>query len=110
MREYISQVLPEHASVIPAANGEVALAYALAEPPDLVVTDLMMPKMGGDRLVGEMRTRPVLADIPVVVLSAKADEELRIKLLQEAVQDYLMKPFSAHELRARVRNQVEMKL
>jgi PAS domain S-box-containing protein len=110
MRGFITQVLAADFNVIPAANGEVALAYALAEPPDLVVTDLMMPKMGGDRLVAEMRTRPVLADIPVVVLSAKADEELRVKLLQESVQDYLVKPFSAHELRARVRNQVEIKL
>src|SRR6201999_208040 len=66
MRGFITQVLAQDFNVLPAANGEVALAYALAEPPDLVVTDLMMPKMGGDRLVAEMRARPILSDIPVV--------------------------------------------
>ena len=95
--------------IIPAADGEEALAKAIAEVPDLVVTDLMMPKMGGDRLVAEMRLRPSLAQVPVIVLSAKADEELRVKLLTESVQDYVVKPFSAQELRARVRNQVALK-
>lgn len=108
MRRFISRVLHEY-RVTPAANGEEALAKALEDPPDVVVTDLMMPRMGGDRLVARMRGEYSLAHIPVVVLSAKADEELRIKLLNESVQDYVVKPFSAQELRARVRNQVTLK-
>lgn len=108
MREFISRVLDEY-RVTPAANGEEALAKALADPPDVVVTDLMMPKMGGDLFVAEMRRAPSLAHIPVVVLSARADEDLRIKLLRESAQDYVVKPFSAQELRARVRNQVVLK-
>ncbi|HTU33041.1 MAG TPA: ATP-binding protein [Candidatus Acidoferrum sp.] len=108
MRRFISRVLDEY-RVTPAANGEEALAKALEDPPDMVVTDLMMPRMGGDRLVAEMRREPSLAHIPVVVLSAKADEDLRIKLLNESAQDYVVKPFSAQELRARVRNQVALK-
>jgi PAS domain S-box-containing protein len=59
--------------------------------------------------VAEMRARSPLAQVPVIVLSAKADEELRVKLLSESVQDYVVKPFSAHELRARVHNQVALK-
>ena len=55
-------------------------------------TDLMMPKMGGDRLVAEMRARRSLAQVPIIVLSAKADEELRVKLLNESVQDYVVNP------------------
>lgn len=109
MRELITRILGHEYHVIPAADGEEAVAKAAAEVPDLVVTDLMMPKMGGDRLVAEMRARPSLAQVPVIVLSAKADEELRVQLLSESVQDYVVKPFSVQELRARVRNQVALK-
>lgn len=109
MRRFIAEVLGSDHRVVAAADGEEALAKAIAEPPDLVVTDLMMPKVGGDRLVDELRARAPLAQVPVLVMSAKADEALRIKLLTESVQDYLTKPFSAHELRARVRNLVTMK-
>ena len=109
MRRFITRMLGNEYRIIPAADGEEALAKAAAEVPDLVVTDLMMPKMGGDRMVAEMRARPSLAQVPVIVLSAKADEELRVQLLSESVQDYVVKPFSAQELRARVRNQVALK-
>jgi DNA-binding response OmpR family regulator len=109
MRRFITEVLGGEYRVVSAADGAQALTKAIAEPPDLLVTDLMMPKLGGDRLVDELRARAPLAQVPVLVMSAKADEALRIKLLTESVQDYLTKPFSAHELRARVRNLVMMK-
>ena len=109
MRHFITRVLGDEYRVVPVADGAEALAKAIADPPDLVVTDLMMPKLGGDRLIAEMRSRGPLAQVPVLVLSAKADEEMRLKLLAESVQDYVIKPFSAHELRARVRNLVTMK-
>ncbi|QHS11102.1 ATP-binding protein [Sinimarinibacterium sp. NLF-5-8] len=92
-------------------DGALALARLLhASPPDLVITDLMLPGMGGDRLVDEMRAHPQLANIPVIVLSARGDPMLRSRLLSESVQDYLTKPFSIHELRARVRNLLSVKL
>lgn len=109
MRRFIMEVLASEYRVAPAADGAEALAKAIAEPPDLVVTDLMMPKLGGDRLVSEMRALPALAHVPVLVLSANADQALQQKLLAESAQDYVTKPFSAHELRARVRNLVVMK-
>jgi PAS domain S-box-containing protein len=109
MRRFITGVLGDEYRIVPAADGAEALAKALAEPPDLVVTDLMMPKLGGDRLIAEMRGRGPLAQVPVLVLSAKADEDMRLQLLAESVQDYVIKPFSAHELRGRVRNLVTMK-
>jgi PAS domain S-box-containing protein len=108
MRRFIARVLGDEYHIMSAADGAEALTKALAKPPDLVVTDLMMPKLGGDQLIAEMRAREPLASVPVLVLSAKADEELRLQLLAEAVQDYVIKPFSAHELRARVRNLVMM--
>ncbi len=109
MRRFITEVLREDYRVALAADGAEALAKARAEPPDLAVTDLMMPTLSGDQFVAELRAHPQLAQIPVLVLSARADDALRLKLLAESVQDYVTKPFSAHELRARVKNLVTMK-
>lgn len=110
MRRFIVEVLSSDFRVIHAADGLQALALARAQPPDAIITDLMMPKLGGDKLVSELRSTPELAHIPVLVLSAKADESLRLKLLSDAVQDYIVKPFSSRELLVRVRNIVTMKL
>ncbi len=104
MRRFITEVLRDEYRIVPTADGAEALEKAIAKLPDLVITDFMMPKLGGDQLVVEMRARGQLAQVPVLVLTAKADEELRLKLLAESVQDYVIKPFSANELRARVRN------
>lgn len=109
MRRYIADALGAEYRVITADNGVDALVKAAAEVPDLIVTDLMMPKLGGDLLVAELRARAPLAQVPVLVVSAKADDGLRLKLLAESVQDYVVKPFSAYELRIRVRNLVTMK-
>jgi PAS domain S-box-containing protein len=109
MRRFIAEVLSSEYHVITAADGLEGLSSVAVERPDLVVTDLMMPKLGGDELVRGMRKNKDLMHLPVLVLSARADDELRLKLLAELVQDYLVKPFSAGELRARVRNLVTMK-
>ena len=109
MRRFIAETLSSGYRVIEAADGIEGLAKAIAEKPDLVVTDLMMPKLGGDEFVKRLRTHHRLPQPPVLVLSAKADDTVRLKLLAESVQDYLVKPFSAAELRARVRNLVTIK-
>jgi PAS domain S-box-containing protein len=110
MRRFIADALAAEHRVQAVADGEQALAAARRAPPDLVVTDLMMPRLGGDRLVESMRADPALADTPVLVVSAKDDAALRARLLDARVQDYVTKPFSAQELRARVRNLTTMKL
>jgi len=109
MRSFVREALSADYRVVTAADGRIALNRAMADVPDLVVTDLMMPSLGGDRLVDAMRAEPMLEDVPVLVLSAKDDEGLRARLLAESVQDYVTKPFSVHELRARVRNLVTVK-
>ncbi len=109
MRRFIAEVLSSDYRVITASDGLEALSIALAEKPDVIITDLMMPKLGGDQFVEQMRAHEDLAQRPVLVLSAKADEKLRLELLSGLAQDYLVKPFSASELRARVRNLVTMK-
>jgi PAS domain S-box-containing protein len=110
MRRFICDALTIEFNVVAAPDGEAALDIALACPPDLLVTDLMMPRLGGDRLVDALHATPGLKDLPVLVLSAKDDATLRARLLASAAQDYVTKPFSSQELRARVRNLTTMKL
>ena len=92
-----------------ALDGEEGLRKALALRPDLVLSDVMMPRASGDQMVREMRKVTDLDAVPVIMLTAKADDELRTRLLREGAQDYLVKPFSVEELRARVSNLVTMK-
>jgi DNA-binding response OmpR family regulator len=69
----------------------------------------MMPEVTGDVLVREVRGKPELDATPILLLSARADGDARVRLLQEGVQDYFTKPFAAEELRARVSNWIRMK-
>ena len=109
MNRFITGTLAGEYRTATAADGQEGLEKALALHPDLILSDVMMPRMGGEQLVREVRAHSELDGIPVVLLTAKADDELRVRLLREGAQDYLLKPFSAAELRARVGNLVAMK-
>jgi signal transduction histidine kinase len=103
MAAYIRDVLSGDASVALASSAEAGLELARTLRPQLVITDLMMPGGGGEVLLRELRARPELEEIPVLVLSALAGDETRVRLLREGAQDYLVKPFAPEELRARAR-------
>jgi signal transduction histidine kinase len=107
-RFLVECLTPDH-RVATAFDGRQGVEQALALRPDLILTDLMMPTMGGDALVRELRARVELDATPILVLTAKADDELRVQLLREGVQDFLTKPVPAEELRARVANFVMLK-
>jgi PAS domain S-box-containing protein len=109
MRRFIAESLAGDLRVEVAADGEEGLAKALAIDPDVIVTDVMMPRMSGDQMLREIRRRPELDGVPALVLSAKADDRLRIRLLREGAQDYVVKPFSAEEVAARAVNLATMK-
>lgn len=109
MQRFVVEALRDEWRVVAASNAADALSIIDTDPPDLILSDLMMPDVPGEQLVREVRSRPALAQVPILILSARADEELRLGLLTSSVQDYLTKPFSAHELRARVRNLVTTK-
>ena len=103
------QLTPDY-RVAAAYDGDDGLAIARQLLPDLVVCDVMMPRMSGDDLVRAIRADPELATTPILVLSAKADDDMRIRLLHEGANDYVLKPFSVAELRARVGNLVRARL
>lgn len=109
MRAFVAATLAPVFRVHTAADGSEGLAKAQALRPDLVVSDLMMPGMSGDRLLEALRARPALDTTPVLLLTARTDESLRARLLQDGAQDYLVKPFAPAELLARARNLVTFK-
>jgi PAS domain S-box-containing protein len=109
MSRFLGAALGVDFDVALAADGEEGLESALSSPPDAIVTDLMMPRMSGDELVRAVRARRELDAVPVLVLTARADDALRIQLLRQGAQDYLMKPFVVEEVRARVSNLVALK-
>ncbi|MES2598314.1 MAG: ATP-binding protein [Verrucomicrobiota bacterium] len=102
MREYVARLLAPHYDVTTVADGQAALEFARAQPPDLVLTDVMMPRLDGFGLLRELRADPDLCTLPVILLSARAGEESRVEGMAEGADDYLVKPFSARELIARV--------
>jgi PAS domain S-box-containing protein len=108
MRQYLIRLLAEAYEVQAVADGLTALAAARESPPDLVLADVMMPELDGFGLLRELRADPRTATVPVVLLSARAGEESRVEGLAAGADDYLVKPFSARELLARVGTHLEM--
>jgi PAS domain S-box-containing protein len=101
MNAFISETLSARYRVVPAFNGQDGLDTALKIHPDLIVCDIMMPDVPGDEFVRELRKRADFDDVPIVLVTAKADERLLVQLLAEGAQDYLRKPFAADELLAK---------
>lgn len=104
IRAYIRRQLEPAYRVVEAADGAEGLAQARSVVPDLVVSDVMMPRLDGNDLFRALRADPELEFIPVILLTAKASAENRIEGLREGVDDYLVKPFDPRELRARIDN------
>lgn len=100
---YVSRLLSRHWTVETASDGLEALRVISQERPDLVVADVMMPRIDGLELLRTLRAEPATQDIPVILLSARAGEEAAIAGLAASADDYLAKPFAAGELIARVR-------
>jgi PAS domain S-box-containing protein len=108
MREYVRRLLHPHYDILAVANGKEALRSVQAARPDLVISDVMMPELDGFGLLHTLRNNPYTASIPFILLSARAGEEARIEGLSAGADDYLIKPFSARELLARVSAHLEL--
>jgi PAS domain S-box-containing protein len=108
MRDYVQRLLGAHFDVETAPDGERALDLARRAPPDLVLADVMMPRLDGFGLLRSLREDPATRDVPVILLSARAGEEARVEGLAAGADDYLVKPFGARELLARVAARLEL--
>jgi signal transduction histidine kinase/DNA-binding response OmpR family regulator len=107
MNRFISQALAREYQVASAFDGEEGLALALSFKPTLIVSDIMMPRVSGAEMIARVRAHEQFGETPILVLSAKADDELRVRLLKEGAQDFIVKPFSEADLLARVRNLID---
>jgi PAS domain S-box-containing protein len=108
MRDYVGSLLARDYEVVAVSDGQAALESIQAEAPSLVLTDVMMPRLDGFGLVAAIRADERTRSLPVIVLSARAGEEARIEGLGAGADDYLIKPFSARELLARVASQLAL--
>ncbi len=102
MRGYVRELLDPLYEIEAVSNGEAALAAVRARRPDLVISDVMMPQLDGLGLLQALRADATVRDVPLILLSARAGEEARIQGLNAGADDYLVKPFTARELLARV--------
>jgi signal transduction histidine kinase/DNA-binding response OmpR family regulator len=108
MRRYLAGILADRYRVVLAVDGQDALDQLADEQVDLLITDVTMPRVDGFTLLVRLKERPELAGIPVIMVSARAGEEGTLEGLEAGADDYLVKPFSARELLARVRVNLEL--
>jgi signal transduction histidine kinase len=106
MRQYLARLFADRFDIEVAADGEAALEAARRHMPALIVADVMMPRLDGLQLVAALRADATLRYVPIILLSARAGEEARVDGLHAGADDYLVKPFSARELLARVDTQL----
>lgn len=104
MRSHLGEILSDEFEVETAADGEQALVAVLRSRPELIITDIVMPLLDGVELVRLLRETPSTSNIPVLLTSGRAPDELRIEGFEVGADSYLAKPYSGRELRARIRN------
>ncbi len=107
MRRFLKTELDKDYEVIVASDGLQALEKTVQFSPDIVLLDMMMPEIDGLEVCRELRKRETTLNIPVILLTARADEETKFKALEIGANDFLAKPFSSTELQARIRNLIE---
>ena len=108
VRNYVTDLLTSAYDVTTAVDGQAALDVVKVVHPDIVLSDVMMPRLDGFGLLRALRADPATTTLPVILLSARAGEEASIEGLDAGADDYLIKPFSARELVARVRTNVAL--
>lgn len=104
LRSYIAETMGRQYQVVEAENGRLALEKAMAMTPDLIITDLMMPEMDGMEFCRSLKTNEKTSHIPIIMLTARAEQADKLAGLQTGADDYLVKPFDARELQVRAGN------
>ncbi|HXS80024.1 MAG TPA: ATP-binding protein [Gammaproteobacteria bacterium] len=110
MRDYVRGLLERHYDVVAVGDGQEALDAIRECMPDLVLTDVMMPRLDGFGLLAALRAEARTQSLPVIMLSARAGEDAQLEGLAAGVDDYLIKPFGARELLARVGSHLALAL
>ena len=108
MRDYLTRLLAPQFDVEAVGDADSAIEAVARRPPDLVLSDVMLPGRDGLGLLEALRANPTTATVPVVLLSARAGEEAKVEGLRAGANDYLVKPFSARELLARVESHLRL--
>jgi PleD family two-component response regulator len=93
----------ESFEVLEATNGKEALGMVFAESPDILVLDIMMPGMDGYKVCEELKKHEHTKDMPIIILSAKATVEDKLRVMEMGIDDYIVKPFDPRELKARIK-------
>ncbi|VEB33311.1 ATP-binding protein [Legionella cherrii] len=109
MNEFLCELLSKDYRIASARDGKEGLDMAIKLHPQIIITDIMMPNMNGIELVHAIRQHSSLLSTPIMIVTAKADEELCVRMLQEGAQDYMIKPFSTEEFKARIANLILVK-
>jgi signal transduction histidine kinase/DNA-binding response OmpR family regulator len=109
MREYIKETLTDEFAIEEAVNGEQGVRSAIKTIPDLIISDMMMPKMDGNQLVKILKNDEKTSHIPIIILTAKAGQENKLEGLEIGADDYLIKPFDIKELQVRVKNLINIR-
>lgn len=109
MCNYIVTSISDEYKTITAKNGKEGVKIAIAEVPDLIISDVMMPIMDGYQSTKELRQSNITSHIPIILLTARSDRESRLKGWYEKADEYLTKPFDVDELKIRVKNLLEIR-
>ena len=109
MRNYIVESIQSDYQTLTAKDGEEGLAIAIKEVPDLIISDIMMPKKDGYQTTQALRKNEITNHIPIILLTARGDRESRLKGWQEKADEYLTKPFDTEELKLRLSNLLEIR-
>jgi len=104
VRKYIFDILKNYYEISEASDGEEGLKKSFEQIPDLIISDIMMPKMDGLSLCDKLKTDSRTSHIPVILLTAKSTLQDKVEGLETGADDYIMKPFEAVELKARIKN------
>ena len=109
LRNYLSRNLEKNYRTLKAINGTIGLDIAVKSIPDLIISDLMMPEMDGMEMSKQLKTDERTNHIPIIMLTAKADQDSKLAGLETGADDYMIKPFDARELQVRVKNLIQQR-